>query len=228
MTALTHRFAAAVLAVALTACTDFRAPVDTTAKNLVGRAETTVRQFLSRADFHDLRTHLKTARGVVVLPSVTKLGFIGAAEFGNGVLLSRRADGTWNGPAFYTLGAGSVGPQLGIQNVEMILILRNDKAVRAVVDHQGKFGVDAGLTVGFLGGGLEGSTTTNLGADIYAFAIPVIGAFGGISLEGSALVRRNDLNEAYYGAGATAPAIVFDGQFSNAIADPLKTALGGP
>lgn len=223
----TRMMASAVLALATVACTDFREPSDTTAKNLVTRSEETLQQFKRSDRFPELSGYIKSARGVVILPSVTKAGFIGGAEFGNGILLSRRADNSWSGPAFYTLGAGSFGLQIGIQNVEMMLILRNDNAVRAVVNNQGKFGVDAGLTIGFLGGGVEGSTTTNLGADVLAVASPVIGAFGGVSIEGSALVRRNDLNEGYYGAGATAPDVLFENKFNNPAADPLKSAIGG-
>ena len=72
--------------------------------------------------------------------------------------------------------------------------------MRAFLEHQAKLGADAGLTVGVFGGGLEASTTTNLGADVLAFAHSVVGAFGGVAPEGAVLVRRKDLNEAYYGA----------------------------
>ena len=157
-----------------------------------------------------------------------KAGFIGAGEAGNGVLLVRRGDGTWSDPAFYTLGAASFGLQIGVQGTEVVLILRSAKAIEAVLKHQAKFGADAGLTVGLMGGGMEASTTTNLGADVLAFAHSIAGVFGGVSLEGAALVRRNDLNEAYYGAKASPRAIVLEGRFTHAGADGLRAALAAP
>jgi lipid-binding SYLF domain-containing protein len=168
---------------------------------------------------------MRGARGIVVLPSVVKAGFVGAAEVGNGVLLARGADGTWSDPAFYTLGAASVGLQIGIQYTEMVFILKSDRAVRSVIEHQGKLGADLGLSVGLVGAGMEASTTTNLGVDIVALTNSIIGAYGGASFEGAVLARRMDLNTAYYGAGATPQAIVIERTLRNPGADPLKAAL---
>ena len=80
--------------------------------------------------------------------------------------------------------------------------MRSRKAVEAVLKHQGKAGADLGIALGSIGTGLEGSTTTNLAADIFAFS-DAKGLFGGFSLEGTAIVRRNDLNREYYGADVT-------------------------
>jgi lipid-binding SYLF domain-containing protein len=95
------------------------------------------------------------------------------------------------------------------------------------MNNQGKFGADAGLTVGLIGYGVEGATTTNFGADVLVFAYSFVGLYGGISLEGSALVRRNDLNVGYYGEGATPQAILVDRTFTNPQAAGLKADLGG-
>ena len=90
------------------------------------------------------------------------------------------------------------------------------------------FGADAGLTIGAIGQGAEISTTTNAGFDVLAFANSKIGLFGGAALEGAALVRRVDMNVAYYGRGATPLNILYKGQFDNPHADALRAALTGP
>ena len=56
--------------------------------------------------------------------------------------------------------------------------MRSRKAVEAVLKHQGKAGADLGIALGSIGTGLEGSTTTNLAADIFAFS-DAKGLFGG-------------------------------------------------
>lgn len=218
--------ALAVLAVlALAACAEMRQPLPFVAEDLVVRAQDTVERLKARTDFAMFPGMLRSARGVVVLPAVVKAGFLGAAEVGNGVLLARGADGQWSSPAFYTLAAGSFGLQLGVQGTEIVMVLRSESAVRSILDHQGKLGADVGVTVGVIGAGMEASTTTNLGADVVAFANPILGAFGGASLEGAVLARRTDLNEAYYGPGATPQAIVVERTLNNPKADALRAVL---
>ncbi|MEQ9574482.1 MAG: YSC84-related protein, partial [Rhodospirillales bacterium] len=72
--------------------------------------------------------------------------------------------------------------------------------------------------------GIEGATTTNAGADIVAFANSKSGLYAGFSLEGAVFIRRRDLNEAFYGTGAT-PDSILAGRQSNPVADPLIQAL---
>jgi len=224
------RFLTAFFAIfLLSGCAEIGRTTTEAARETVVQAQGTLERIKGNRELDSFafKRELANARGVVILPSVVKAGFIGAAEGGNGVLLARGADGTWSDPAFYTLASGSFGLQIGVQGVEMIMILRNDRAVRAVMDHQGKFGADAGLTVGITGFGVEGSTTTNLGADVLVYTYSFAGAYGGVSLEGAVLARRNDLNAGYYGEGATPRAIVIDRAYGNPQAAGLKAALAG-
>jgi lipid-binding SYLF domain-containing protein len=83
------------------------------------------------------------------------------------------------------------------------------------------------LTIAVYGAGIEGAVTTNAGADIVAFANSKSGLYAGFSLEGAVFIRRRDLNEAYYGAGAT-PESILAGTQSNPASQPLIQALGAP
>ncbi len=186
----------------------------------------TVENFSRLPKLKDFVKFLPEAHAVLVLPAVVKAGFYFGVEGGSGVLIARQSDGGWGYPAFYTLAAGSFGLQIGLQDTETILIIRNADALRSIIQNQGKFGADLGITAGFYGAGLEASTTTNLGADVLAFTNAKVGAFAGASLEGAALVRRRDLNEAFYGAGATPEGIIFNGRFKNPKANRLRSVLG--
>jgi len=208
------------------ACTVWDEPSDLTARNLTVNAIQTIERFRNHKKLKEFSSLLETARGVIILPSVIKAGFFAGGEAGNGVLLRRNDDGSWGYPAFYTLGAASFGLQFGVQDTAIVLIVRNGDALQSILEYQGKLGADTGATVGVVGVGLEASVTTNLGADIVAFASSNVGAYLGASLEGAVLAKRRDLNEAYYGPGAT-PEAILAGQLENPDADQLRQVLAG-
>lgn len=209
---------------ALASCSN-RPSLHDQAQQLVEKARWTLDTFKGRHDPQSqlFRDTLAKAEGVVVFPGAYKAGFLIGAEYGNGVMLARLPGGAWSPPAFYTMGAGSFGLQIGGQVSEIVLVVRSQKAVQAIVKHQGKLGADIEVTVGTVGGGMEGATTTNVGADILAFSYSA-GLYAGGSFEGSVLARRNDYNEAYYGPGAKPEDILFGQQFGNPNADALRQA----
>jgi lipid-binding SYLF domain-containing protein len=206
-------------------CTEVLESPGVEANVIVRKATDTVIRFKESSELKKMAKFMSKARAVIIFPTVIKGGFLIAIEGGGGLLTVRRDDGSWSNPAFYTLASASFGLQAGLQDTEIMLILRSQKALSAVLKHQGKVGGDLGLTVGIFGVGAELSTTTNLGKDIYAFSLSKVGLFAGASLEGSALIRRKDLNEAVYGIGATPQAIIFQGQLNTDLADELKKAL---
>lgn len=209
---------------AVSGCTQFTGAPSKAAPMLLENAQYTLSHFRSDPNLQVIDQMIPDAAGILILPSVIKGGLIGAAEAGTGVLLARTPDG-WSYPAFYMLTAGSIGFQVGLQETEVVMIIRNLGALNSLVEHQAKLGADFGITVGFVGIGYEGAATTNAGADIVAIVGPGMGAYGGVSLEGAALVRRTDLNEEIYGPGAVPQEIVFDGTRSNPVADPLRAAI---
>lgn len=217
-----------VLALLASACAR-EVPLASKAATLVDQARWTVESFKAKQEspFPLFRRMLPEAQGVAVFPGAMKAGFLLGAEYGNGVLIARDASGAWGQPAFYTLGSGSLGLQIGGQVAEVVLVLRNRGAVEALVRNQGKMGADVELTVGTAGAGMEGATTTHLGTDIVVFS-SAAGAFAGGSLEGSVFVKRNDYNAAFYGAGATPQGILFEGRFSNPATENLRAVLGAP
>ena len=210
----------------LSACQELRETPAEGSVRLVDWSANTIENFARLPELKEFAKTLPDARAVMVLPALVKAGFFLGAEGGSGVLIARRADGSWGYPAFYTLGAASIGIQFGIQDTETVLVIRNDGALRSIIKNQGKFGADLGVTAGFYGAGLEASTTTNLRLDILAFTNSKVGVFGGASLEGAVLARRRDMNEAFYAKGATPEKIVLEGLYKNPQADRLRSVLG--
>jgi lipid-binding SYLF domain-containing protein len=171
------------------------------------------------------RDLLHRARGVMIVPSLVKGGFIFGAQGGTGVLLSRDPKtGSWSYPAFYAMGAGSFGLQIGLEVSKIMLIIMNDKALNAVMKSEFKIGAEAGIAVVTLGGGAEASTTAAGGADIYALAESA-GLFGGIAIQGGIIKPRVSQDHAYYGPNVTAQDIVLRRSAKNPAAEHLRSVL---
>ena len=161
---------------------------------------------------------------MLICPRVFKAGFILGGEGGACVLLARAGNGTWSYPAFYGMGSGSIGFQIGIQDAQFVMMIMTEKGLNAVLNSQFKFGADASLAIATIGAGIQGSTTSAFGADIVAFS-QTRGLYGGVSLEGSLMGQRTGWNAAYYGHEMGSRQIVMDMQGSNAGADPLRDVL---
>lgn len=170
-----------------------------------------------------VNSYLTRARGVLIFPDLLRAGFIVGASGGTGVLLARTATG-WSDPAFYFSGSGSFGLQIGAEGGSVMFVIMNDGALRKIVNGTGvNLGADVSIAVGPYGGGAQGATTTNLGADLVAFSAQQ-GIFGGAAVQGGVITPRQDWNTAYYGPGAT-PAAITAGQFHNPGARELIRAL---
>ena len=211
--------------VSLSACAEWRGSPPEVTEIILDKAIETVNRFKGIKDIRHFTEEIPKAKGIVILPTVVKGSFLVGGEGGNGILLTRNDQGDWSYPAFYSLASASFGIQVGVQDTEIIMVLRSQKALTAVLKHQAKFGADTGITVGIIGLGAEAATTTNVGADIIAYANSKVGVYAGMSFEGAALVRRKDLNEYFYQKGATPEAIVLERKFRNARADSLRAAL---
>jgi lipid-binding SYLF domain-containing protein len=192
-------------------------------QELVEKSRLTFEKLIASPEFAELPGYVKRAKGVMIFPELVKASFVVGGEGGSGVLLVRK-DMEWSQPAFYTLAAGSVGLQFGGQLSEVVLTIMSERAIDAVIDNQMKFGGDISIAVGPIGKGLGADTTTNMDADVYTFA-KTAGFFGGISLEGAGILKRESWNSAYYGQGATPYAILIEGKFLNPNAQALRDSL---
>jgi lipid-binding SYLF domain-containing protein len=197
------------------------ARADAKRQSLVDQSLDTGRKILAGKDFPDAAKVMNNARGVMIVPELVQGGFIIGAAGGRGVLMSRTGRGDWSYPAFYGMGSGSVGLQVGGKVSEIVFIIRTEKGLHAIIDHKFKFGAEAGVTMVAVGAGFEGASTSALGADIVAFANSN-GLFAGASLEGSYIDADNDWNALYYGQGATGKAILVDRRFTNPGAEPIR------
>ncbi len=193
-------------------------------QTLVDRATLTVQEMMTQTVSDGPRDLIKRAKGVMVCPRIFKAGFFFGGEGGSCVMLARAGNGTWSYPAFYSIGSGSFGLQIGIQDSQLLMLIMTERGLNAVLDSQVKLGASAGLAIATLGAGVQGSTTAAVGADIVAFAASR-GLFGGIALEGSVMSTETKWDQSYYGQSFASRQIVMQMQGSNPGADPLRDLL---
>ena len=215
-----------ILWVIATIATTAPAMAATEQEELVEKARFTIEKLAAHAEFGaKVQSYLGEAKAVLVVPSLLKGGFFSGGEGGSGVLLARSASGEWSYPAFFTMGAGSIGFQFGAQSSELLLIVLTDKGLTSILDRRVKVGGEVNAAVGPIGAGLEAATAGSLGTDIISYSIAK-GAFVGGSIEGAVFAKRDDWNQGYYKDSAATPrGIVLEGRYGNPQADALRASL---
>ena len=73
---------------------------------------------------------LDHAKCIAVVPHMLKGGFVFGAENGRGVATCRTADG-WSAPAFFAIKGGSWGLQIGVEGIDLVMIIQNDRGMRS-------------------------------------------------------------------------------------------------
>lgn len=195
------------------------------ARSTLNQAISTVYAVRSDSNFQEnFERYLHRAKGVLIVPSFLKGGFIIGGSYGNGLLMTRDRSGAFSAPAFYTMGGGSLGLQIGGQSAQMVFLIMTDRGLTSLMNDEFKVGAGVGVTFVTEGANLEAATTSNLSNDILAFA-RAKGAYGGATIDGAVIKPRHDWNQAFYGRGATPKAIVLDRRFPNPEAEPLWEAL---
>jgi lipid-binding SYLF domain-containing protein len=194
-------------------------------QELVDRAKVTVDRLRHDSNLgHPVDDMLGRAKGVLIVPALWRAGFFLGGSGGSGVLLAKGPDGSWSDPAFYGIGGGSVGFQIGAEMQELMLIILTDGGLQKIMDNQVKIGGDLTFALGPVGAGVGGATTPNFGGDMVAYSTS-IGLYGGLNLEGGLIAVREEQNRAYYGEGATTREIVFNRRFDNPAAGLLRASL---
>jgi SH3 domain-containing YSC84-like protein 1 len=191
---------------------------------LLDNAVATVHHMRSDQTFGPSRDLLRRARAVMIVPGLVKGGFFFGGEGGNGVLMERHGD-EWSQPAFYTLASGSFGLQIGLEKARLVMFVMSDRALRALERSKFKFGGGAGLTVVTVGASAQGATAPNLSGDIIIWS-SAVGAYGGLTLEGSVVEPKRRWNEDFYGRPVDVRDILA-GRVSNPATGELREALAG-
>src|SRR5258705_8913752 len=140
------------------------------------------------------------AQAIAVFPSVLKAAFIFGGREGKGVI-SRRIAGGWTTPAFFNLGGGSFGAQIGADKTDYVLLIMNEQGLNGLLGDKFAIGGEVGVAAGPVGRTASAATDAQLKAEILTYSRSK-GLFAGVDLNGTAITPDNNLNEAFYGMKA--------------------------
>lgn len=153
---------------------------------------------------------LSTAQGVAIFPNMVKGGFILGVNFGKGVLMVRRSDGTWSPPAMVTMGGGSLGFQAGVQAADIVLVFATPRSLEGMLrGDKVTLGADANVALGPIGRSANAGTDARMGAEIYSYARSR-GLFLGVSVNGASIALDPNANAMLYGRGGITPADIYN------------------
>jgi lipid-binding SYLF domain-containing protein len=138
---------------------------------------------------------LANAKGIAIIPSELKAGFIFGGELGRGVLVTRDPKGSWSPPAFIPVAGGSFGLQIGGEARDIVLVFNTARSVDLIENWRLKLGGDASVTAGPVGG--DFAVTSDI-PEVYSY-VRSFGAFIGATVEGSVLSFDLDANRDFYG-----------------------------
>jgi lipid-binding SYLF domain-containing protein len=144
---------------------------------------------------------LSNAKCIVVIPHLLKGGFVVGGEHGRGVASCRTAEG-WSAPAFVSLGGGSWGLQIGVEGVDVVMLVMNDNGLQHMLSSKFKVGADASASAGPVGRHASAGTDWKMESEILTYSRSR-GVFAGISLNGAVVQQDKDSTRAIYGRDHT-------------------------
>src|SRR5580704_11548185 len=126
---------------------------------------------------------LSGAKCIVVVPNLIKGGFIVGAKHGRGVATCRTSEG-WSAPAFVSVGGGSWGLQIGVEGVDLVMLVMNDHGLQHLLSSKFELGGDASASAGPVGRHASAGTDWTLTTEILTYSRSH-GIFAGITLNGA-------------------------------------------
>src|ERR1700726_5029088 len=168
---------------------------------------------------------LEHAKCIAVVPHMVKGGFVFGGKGGKGVATCRTASG-WSAPAFITISGGSWGLQIGVEAVDLVMIIQNEKGMQKLLSSNFQLGADASAAAGPVGRHASAGTDWKLDTEILTYS-RAKGAFAGLTLEGASIRQDDDSRHAIYGRKVTTRALLLGKVPAPTAARPFLAAIRG-
>ena len=168
---------------------------------------------------------LDHAKCIAVVPHMIKGGFVFGAENGRGVATCRTASG-WSAPAFFAITGGSWGLQIGVEGIDLVMIIQNDRGMQRLLQSKFELGADASAAAGPVGRHASADTDWKLNTEILTYS-RAKGAFAGLTLDGASIRRDDDSMRAVYGRYASTRAVLTGKVAAPEASERFLTAVRG-
>ncbi|MCE6987796.1 lipid-binding SYLF domain-containing protein [Dyadobacter sp. CY323] len=153
-------------------------------------------------DFNEMQENipaqlLNLSKGVIIIPKMINAGLMLGGKYGRGLAMVKKANGDWSDPVFITITGGSIGAQIGVQAVDLVLVFKNSKTLMEIGKGSFTLGGDLSVAAGPMGRSSSAQTDYKLEAEVYSYSRSK-GLFAGITLNGAALAVDEKANSAFY------------------------------
>jgi len=186
-----------IFTLALTLCSSALLMRADTSRERLEDATHVLNEVMSTPDKGIPQDILAHAECVGIIPTMMKAGFGIGGEYGQGVVTCRTPRG-WSAPAFYRLGGGTFGLQIGGEAVDVVMLFMNDRGVQSLLAHKIKIGADASASAGPVGRTAAADTNIALHSEILTYSRSR-GIFAGVSLKGSWFEQNGGDTRTFYG-----------------------------
>ena len=140
---------------------------------------------------------LSNANCILVVPDLIKGGFIFGGKHGRGVATCRTAEG-WSAPAFVSVGGGSWGLQIGVEGVDLVMLVMNDQGFQHLLSSKFELTGEGSAAAGPVGRHASAGTDWKMNTEMLTYSRSK-GVFAGLTLEGAVVEQDNDSTRAIYG-----------------------------
>src|SRR5438874_5955898 len=144
---------------------------------------------------------LAHAKCIAVVPHLVKGGFVFGGKHGRGVATCRTAEG-WSAPAFISVGGGSAGLQIGVEGVDLIMLIMNDKGMQQLLTSKFQISGEGSAAAGPVGRHASAGTDWKLDTEMLTYSRSK-GVFAGLTLEGAVVQQDDDSTRAIYSKDMT-------------------------
>jgi lipid-binding SYLF domain-containing protein len=140
---------------------------------------------------------LSNAKCILVVPNLIKGGFIVGGKHGRGIASCRTAAG-WSAPAFVSVGGGSWGLQIGVEGVDLVMLVMNDQGFQHLLSSKFELTGEGSVAAGPVGRHASAGTDWKMNTEVLTYSRSR-GVFAGLTLEGAVVEQDNDSTRAIYG-----------------------------
>jgi SH3 domain-containing YSC84-like protein 1 len=143
------------------------------------------------------REVVSNAKCILVVPDLIKGGFIFGGKHGRGIASCRTSSG-WSAPAFVSVGGGSWGLQIGVEGVDLVMLVMNEQGFQHLLSSKFQLYGEGSVAAGPVGRHASAGTDWKMNTQVLTYSRSR-GAFAGITLEEAVIQQDDDSTRAIYG-----------------------------
>lgn len=141
---------------------------------------------------------LRTCAGIAIFSAFRLGGGHSSISGGSGVVIARRADGTWSPPSGFVISSLGAGVMFGIGVYDCVCVLNTPAQVEAFTRPRLSLGAEGSIAVGPVGtGGHIEAAVSKTGRPMWSYS-KSRGLWAGIQIDGTIAVSRSEANALFY------------------------------